>query len=110
MKKLLFLLITMIGLLPSICNARNVHYRYPYHSCVSCGTYNAHKHWHNEHGWWLPVGMIVGAALATSYQERAYQGYPPVVVQQPVYYVPRNQQYIIIRDTNYPNLMIYQYY
>lgn len=110
MKKLLFLLITLISLLPSICNARNVHYRGPYHSCVKCGAYNSHKHWHNEHGWWLPVGMIVGAVLATSYQEKAYQPNSPVVVQQPVYYVPSNQQYIIIRDTNYPNQVIYQYY
>ena len=110
MKKILFLMITIIGLLPSICNARNVHYRAPYHSCVKCGAYNAHREWHSRNGWWLPVGMIVGAALATTYQERAYQGYPPVVVQQPVYYVPSNQQYIIIRDTNYPNQVIYQYY
>lgn len=79
--------------------------------CGTCGmSYVGTKHWESKYGWWLPVGMITGAIIASSYQKRVYQGYHPVVVQQPVYYVPSNQQYIIIRDTNYPNRVIYQYY
>lgn len=112
MKKFLFLIMFMLMTIPNISEARNVHYRYPYHSCVSCGTYNAHKHWHHEYGWWLPVGVIIGALAASSVQNYETQRVYSTPTQ--VYYVPdyRYTPYygtttIIRQDPTNPNIIYY---
>lgn len=106
MKKILFIICLICSLIPNIVEARHHHHRWHNYGCSNCLVYNGYKEWHKEHGWWLPVGFIAGA-LITQYQYNQYNSHP-IVIHQPSYYIPNNQQYIIIRDTNYPNQVIYE--
>lgn len=110
MKKILTLILFLGMLYPNISEARHHAHHYNWHYCEGCMMPNHYKSWHNHNGWWLPVGVLLGASLAVGTQNYYNQ-------QREVYYTPRNVYYtpdynnpkvIIIRDTNYPNRVIYE--
>lgn len=110
MKKLLFVTAFLMCLLPNFALARHHHQHHHWGGgCHGCMMPRAYKHWHNHNGWWLPVGVILGASIAAGTQ-RYYEEREERYYSTPVYYTPNysNPRTIIIRDTNYPNQVIYE--
>ena len=108
MKKFLFFIAFLAMLIPNISQARHHHVHHNWHYCEGCMMPNYYKSWHNHNGWWLPVGVLLGASIAVgtqNYYEKQERYY-----STPVYYTPNynNPRVIIIRDTNYPNRVIYE--